>query len=281
MVARFFRRLVAAFVLGLFNLALRLFNFISAWGFGGMRRSVPINRFVLAIVSWSSRVMADTDQIAAQLAAEHATLHFHRALAINAYANVEQSLCRLLAALLNIDWQNAAIIFYNVQNTHARNRIFDELLAKRHGSKYEAYWTGIPNTHPRRGMSDLIRQLDQSRNEIVHWHIGRKMSEDERGWPALQKPRAVPLIESQMKSLSVTELTDFIEKADFIERSLNLFCNFAGTDEVNYDRSDPAAWRVESWLQIFQQPALYPPPDSHPLSRNYIEPENPPQPSRA
>jgi hypothetical protein len=273
MASRFFAKAVA-------RLVLALPNFIWMWFFGGSRSNAPISRFVLSIWSWSSRVMSDADQHADQIAKETASLHFRRAQAIDAYAGVEQSLCRLLSALLNVDWQAAAIIFYNVQNSHARNRIFDDLLTKRHGSKYETWWSGVANTHPRRGLSNLIRQLDQDRNEIVHWHIGQKLSEDERGWPALQKPRAVQLIEPHMKSLSALELVAFIEKSSFVERSLNLFCSIAaGVDEVNYDRTDPYAWRVESWLQIFQQPALYPPPDTHPLSPSYIEPESPPQPS--
>lgn len=222
--------------------------------------------------------MSDTDRIRAEIAVETANLHYYRGLAINAYAEVEQALCLLLAALLNIDWQAGAIILYNVRNSRSRLQIFNDLLAKRHGEKYRAWWSGIPNTPNNRGMYHLIRKLDDDRNEIAHWHIGQKLNEEQRGLPALQKPRAVQLIEPEMKSLSIPELVNFAQRANFIAKSLSFFARlFAGTDEVNYDKSDPAAWRVESWLEIYRQPALYPPPDSHPLSPNYKEPETPPQ----
>jgi hypothetical protein len=180
--ARFFRRFVAGF-------GLRLSSFIFAWGFGGIRNSVPINRFVFSILSWSSRVMTDTDPKRLEIAAETANLHFQRALAIDAYASVEQSLCRLLAVLLNIDWQEAAIVFYKVQNSRARNTMFSELVEKKYGDKYEIYWHGKPNIPNRKqtGMYNLLRSLDDDRNQIVHWHIGQKMNEEERGRPGLIK----------------------------------------------------------------------------------------------
>ena len=54
------------------------------------------------------------------------------------------------------------------------------------------------------------------------------MNEEERGRPALSKPAAVQLITPEMKSITIAELTDFIQRADFISRSLNLFANFGG-----------------------------------------------------
>jgi hypothetical protein len=118
-------------------------------------------------------------------------LQLARANAINAYASVEQSLCRVFGHLLRTDLDRAAIVFYSITNTHARNRIIDGLLEKRHGTTYEAYWNGIPNTQNRRGMFTTIRQLDQSRNEIVHWHIG--FMRGEVPGIGLTKPASWPL----------------------------------------------------------------------------------------
>ena len=80
-------------------------------------------------------------------------------------------MCRVFGKLLNADLELGAIVFYSITNTHARNRILDQLLQKRYGKAFDDYWNGTPNTHNRKGMFAIIRQLDQRRNEIVHWHM--------------------------------------------------------------------------------------------------------------
>lgn len=210
------------------------------------------------------------------------TLHFYRGAAINAYAEMEQSLCRILAALLgNADWQLAAIVFYNIPSGRLRNVIMSELLAKRHGTTYADYWNGIPKTPNKQGLLRIIQQLDDTRNHIVHWHVATKIGEVKGSRIALSRPATVPLIHDEStRSITIAELVDFIKKAEFVQRDLNLFAMFAGGDPGN-DPNDPYAWRVDSWRAIFQQPAFYPPLDSHPLSPNYTEPETPPQSSEA
>jgi hypothetical protein len=148
-------------------------------------------------------------------------LQLSRANAINAYASVEQSLCRIFGHLLGTEFNLASIVFYSITNTHSRNRIIDELLEKRHGRTYEAYWNGTPNAPHKRGMFTIIRQLDQSRNEIVHWHIG--FTRGKAPGIGLTKPTMWPLVEPNYPSISVQDLIQFVDKADFIHRSLNIF----------------------------------------------------------
>jgi hypothetical protein len=46
-------------------------------------------------------------------------LHVLRARAINEYANVEQSLCRLFVVPLGTDLQLGAIVFYRITNSRS------------------------------------------------------------------------------------------------------------------------------------------------------------------
>jgi hypothetical protein len=196
-------------------------------------------------------------------------LHVLRGRAINEYANVEQSLCRLFGTLLGTDLQLGAIVFYRITNTHSRNQILDDLLAEKHGLTYESYWSGVTGAPNRKntGMWPLIRQLDQSRNEIVHWHVGFRVGHyvgpDYQGPAGLVKPDAWPLIRDPAKRvISMPELVQFIEKADFVHRSLNIF--FMIISKEMPDNDDTRSLR-----EIFRQPAAYPPEDTNPLSRNY------------
>jgi hypothetical protein len=68
-------------------------------------------------------------------------------------------------------------------------------------------------------------------------------------------------------------LSDFIQKAHFVHRSVNMFSMIFGTS-VTVPESEREPWR-----KIFAEQFVYPPPDSHPLSQNYKAPQTPPPPS--
>jgi hypothetical protein len=197
-------------------------------------------------------------------------LQLARANAINAYASVEQSLCHIFGHLLGTELNLAAIVFYSITNTHSRNRIIEELLKKRHGTTYEAYWNGVPRTANKRGTFTIIRELDQSRNELVHWHIGFTHGEI----PGIGLTKPTSLAQPNAPSISLQDLIQFVEKADFVHRSLNIFFALVSTP-----RTAPEADALQALREIFQQPASYPPSDMNPLSRNYKAPEILPQPS--
>jgi hypothetical protein len=89
---------------------------------------------------------------------------------------------------------------------------------------------------------------------------------------ALMKPAAIPLaFDTSQRAITISELEDFIAKADFVNRSLNMFfLQLRG----GFGPQHPMH---ATWREIFAQPASYPPPDTNPLSRNWKAPESPPQ----
>jgi hypothetical protein len=89
-------------------------------------------------------------------------LPLSRALAIQAYATLEFSLSTIFAQWLGTSVDVAGLVFFRITNTHARNRILDDLKKKRLESNYNLFWNSLLS---------LIRTIDQRRNEIVHWHI--------------------------------------------------------------------------------------------------------------
>lgn len=192
-----------------------------------------------------------------------------RARAIDAYASVEQSLCLLFGNLLGSPQEFAAVVFYRLTNTHSRNIIIESLIEKRYDTKYQAYWHGIPNTPNRKGLMSLARQLDQRRNEIVHWHTVTHYQSDNNDIQfasvCLMKPDFwTHAFDSQ--KIETAELIDFVGKADFVSRSIYSFT----TKALGAFRPSPDS--TQTWLDIFQQPCTYPPSDNHPLSRKHKEP---------
>jgi hypothetical protein len=104
-----------------------------------------------------------------------------RARAINGYAELEQSLCSLFATLTGSPIDVAATIFYRITNSHSRNGILESLLERKFKTEFDAYWYGIPNTPHKRGLFTLIKQLDQPRNQGVHWHTVANITANEDG----------------------------------------------------------------------------------------------------
>jgi hypothetical protein len=205
------------------------------------------------------------------LAYEGFAIHYYRALAINAYASLEAALCRNFGYLMGTKLDLAEIVFYSITNTHSRNRILDELITKKFGSEYEPSWNGVPGTHNKRGLFTYIRQLDQRRNEIVHWHVTMDFAAtnpmDARY--SLMKPAAYAVLERATSTISIPEFQAFIAKADFIAYFANMFSIIAREDDFP---------ELPSLRDMFRQPVSYPPPDTSPLSPNYKEPQPPPQP---
>jgi hypothetical protein len=194
-----------------------------------------------------------------------------RARAINGYAELEQSLCSLFATLTGSPMDVAATIFYRITNSHSRNGILESLPERKFKTQFEAYWYGIPNTPHKRGLFTLIKQLDQTRNQVVHWHTMANITAKEDGTNDVLMTLTGPnfWMGGDTPALTAADLRQFVDKASFTSRSINMFLMIACLDvPVN------AATR-QTWLGIFQQPCIYPIADTHPLSPNYKEPENP------
>jgi hypothetical protein len=123
----------------------------------------------------------------------------------------------------------------------------------------------------------LIRQLDDRRNQIVHW-----TSSIQQGIEQGQPFATAGLVRQGFtggSEISLIEIKEFSEKAFFITQSLRHFATIAlGGPEFFFS---PIGDEAQTWRNIFQRPASYPPEDAHPLSQNYIAPEIPPSPSEA
>jgi hypothetical protein len=68
-------------------------------------------------------------------------LQIERAKAIEAYAKLEQALCSLFAAWLNIKPEIAALVFFKITNASARLDILDLLFEKQSKSEYSSTGT--------------------------------------------------------------------------------------------------------------------------------------------
>jgi hypothetical protein len=100
-----------------------------------------------------------------------------RGLAVEAYANLEYAQSMLFAQLLDTTQDRASIIFFRITNRRSRNRIISDLLEKEFGDKYDIYWQGqggVSGQKREPGLFTLINNLDDCRNEIVHWHTAQK-----------------------------------------------------------------------------------------------------------
>jgi hypothetical protein len=205
-------------------------------------------------------------------------LQFARATAIEAYGNLERSLSLVFASLLGTTNEKAGTVFFRIVNARFRNDIIDDLIKKVHSTKFDAYWNGQPGQSgiPRvPGLFTHIRNLDERRNQIVHWHVVNEIALDSDP-PSHIEVLAPPNFwsEANRKSrITVDGINEFIAKAVFVDRGISMFYVMtSGQLPIPAEQAEP-------WLRIFQQPVPYPPPDTHLLSPNYKAPEIPLQPS--
>jgi len=199
--------------------------------------------------------------------------------AIQAYGTVEQALSILVAHLLNtVDKEAAGIVFFRMTSTWHRNQAIELLINKKFGDRFDAFWHGLPGSPGKpktSGLMALIRQLDETRNQIVHWTAsvnitgpddqGRFLRED-----ALQPPN-IWANTSALRQLKVPDLVEFSRKARFVAGVITQFVIYP---KMSGDARNP-------WHDIFRLPCIYPPSVSHPLAHKPDAPETPPQPSDA
>ena len=185
-----------------------------------------------------------------------------RGKAIQKYAELEHSLGSLYAFLMGVPPEIAGITFFKIQNTRSRTAILDKLLKRKCGNTYNVFWNPL---------GKLLGELDQKRNEIVHWGtiveivLGAQDGTQElvlmpsNLWDHKLEPR-----------INGEDLYAFIVKCDFIQRSVNVFEAVISSPRILPDGSTfPVS---DAWRDICLQPITYPPPDTHPLSLNYSKP---------
>jgi hypothetical protein len=169
-----------------------------------------------------------------------------RGKAIDAYAILEQSLCLLFAHLAGMPLDIAGIVFFKITSARSRSAVLEELLKKRYGAKYNAFWN--------RYFRDL-GQIDRGRNEIVHWLVVETIDTADptnRIVTLSLMPRKLLVTDASPK-IETSDLMTFIGKCDVFARACSVF-------------TSPLR-EVGPWPDIFQQPLAYPLPYGHPLTR--------------
>lgn len=192
-------------------------------------------------------------------------LRVARALAIEHYAKMESVLCVLLANLLGIRHDEAAVVFYRITSADARNSIIKTLIVRAHGDKFKAFWSGssgAKKTPKLPGMWNFIEALDEERNYIVHWSSSSNVLVTP-GLPAVFYEELRPAFHAtrltHLAPIATPQINEFIQRADYAHKLLQMFY----VTIKKRKRTDPAL--PQTWLPIFQQPPMYPPPADHPV----------------
>jgi hypothetical protein len=179
----------------------------------------------------------------------HQSLQLARADAIEAYADLEAMLCLIFSNLMNTNLRTASIVFYRITNTHSRNRIIDELLQHEIGNKYAAFWNSAIK---------LVRQLDQTRNEIVHWQIASLHKDDDfKNIDDVVHCLAPRQHDSEAPVLLSRDLRDFVAKAEHVRLHLMMF--FLLILLCRNSETKPADPYTEAQSEVFLRPLTYPP----------------------
>jgi hypothetical protein len=182
-----------------------------------------------------------------------------RGKAIQAYANLEQSLASFLAFLSDTDPMVASTIFFKVTSADSRNKILEKLFRQKFQARYNLF---------RNTLFDQLRPIDIERNSIVHWNAVADVGHDGQEMTAsLQLRPPATLRTSDTPSLTTTQINEFANRCGFYGRLLNMFTFVEGPTQNNLPAEDASSWR-----DIFSQPIIYPPPSDHPLFQ--IPPEH-------
>jgi hypothetical protein len=182
--------------------------------------------------------------------AEHRMM-IARAIAIQAYAALEQSLCFLFAHLSDTSQQVAGTIFFRITNAASRVAILEKLMRMKHGNANRLFFNSV---------IAAIRPLDGKRNEIIHWHttvvVGDGPTPGE-AWLHLElAPPNFWVRDKNTPSILPEDMMAFEAKCDFWGRAINML-----TMHLMHGPLDGA------WPEIFEQPLGYPPLEAHPLFR--------------
>lgn len=191
-----------------------------------------------------------------------------RGHAIQSYANLEQSLCRLFAEVSGTTLDIASIIFFKITSSSARDTILDKLMEKKYGDTHSVFW---------KSAGKIIATLTQTRNHIVHWNVAN-LNKDGISGLVLMVPNIFDWVLNRTSEppITIVDILEFNEKCHTVTRLCHMFFCF-------HHPHLTTTWTPElrqAWRDIFQQPIEYPIPDNHPLSQTTIEPETPPPPSQ-
>jgi len=187
-----------------------------------------------------------------------------RGKAIQEYAMLEHSLFNMFYRLAGMDMKSAGVIFFRVVSTRARNAMIEDLYRQKFGDEMNLF---------RNSLLRMLRCLDEDRNKIVHWCAVLHQELGPRGIVRefrLEKPQYWDFNENS-PYYTREHIGHFISRCHFLCRVCYMFAMLmipaptSAHSDIHQD--DERAWR-----DIFQQPIVYPPPDSHPIFRTLREP---------
>src|SRR5258706_2236980 len=133
-----------------------------------------------------------------------------RGKAVQAYARLEQALCRMFAGVSGTSQEIAAIIFFRIASASARNQILEKLIRLQHKDTYNLFWNSIFKAMP---------QIDGRRNEIIHWMVMSKMELPHDESPTgvlvmLRPPTYWSTLDDSAPQITNGDLLEFIRKCD-------------------------------------------------------------------
>jgi hypothetical protein len=226
--------------------------FISSCGFGFIRRSAPVSCFVPEFIVSLFTESRMTDTIRSNPTDPHKDLQLARAAAIEAYSDLEQQLCLQFADLMGASFAKASLVFYRITNSHSRNRIIQSLLFNEYGDRYKKFWGSLLK---------LIRQLDQERNQIVHWHIipaQQELIEGEEQDEYDLQPFLAPHGDSDEVCMLASDLWEFVNKTEHVRLQATMFYIF------HLGRPSPEDQQANNTYEAFLLPVTYPPTADYP-----------------
>lgn len=177
-------------------------------------------------------------------------LQFVRGQALDAYSGLEQILMEVFCSLIEANLGFGGIVFFRLTNTGLRNKIFEELIERKYGTVYDDYWFG------KGGLLSLIRQIDQRRNEVVHW---KPVFEATAGEFVLRSPNLWNK-KSPDTYLTIDNVCEFIAKCHCVRHYVGNF-TWRTTRYKDGDTSSHA----RLWLDKFNHQPEFPPESEHPL----------------
>jgi hypothetical protein len=224
-----------------------------------------------ALYSLTDRIVRPDRNIpldAALQVAENDPIWANRGRAIQGYAILEQSLCRALAQLGDMKLETALTIFYRITNSRSRTSILERLLHKKHGTRFNLFWDIY---------FKQLGQIDLTRNEIAHWLSALNAALNDQNIMIVGVTLIHPgsLGEQQPKQhLTSNDLIEFSTKCQVLARLCNMFYLVTSNHQLEENTK-------KTWLEIFQQPLVYPLPADRPLNQMPATPDSPPQSSPA
>lgn len=188
-----------------------------------------------------------------------------RGKAVNAYANLEQALCRVFANVSQMSDERAAIVFFRIASAQARNDILDKLIRLHYGGQYNRFWNSVLRA---------LRPIDIKRNEIVHWVVVTTLPLTVSGLEPPQVMLRPPTFWSALRheppQIKSDDLRAFTKICNFYAHAVGSFSWITSWEHRPVVPPSPAL--SAAWMRIFREPLAYPLPAGTRLPRNELIP---------